>query len=197
MREMFMMVLVLTLLSVASGGGLNYLKEWAEPQIEENVMEKVKRPAIDELFKGAENDPIKERFKFEDGEKERIAFPGVFNGQRDTIIIESEGKGYAGKVGLIVAFNTKDDTIYGVGVTTHTETPDFGGRAKTDPTFVNQFKGKPAVGPVLVSKDGGKINSISGATITSRAICKGTSQAIEDYKRLKPKLMEQLKNKGK
>jgi electron transport complex protein RnfG len=50
MGEMIKMVVVLTILSVISGGGLG-LEEWAKPKIENNVMNLVKGPAIRECWK--------------------------------------------------------------------------------------------------------------------------------------------------
>ena len=35
---------------------------------------------------------------------------------------------------------------------------------------------------VAVTKDGGDIDAISGATITSRAVCNGTNSALEAVK---------------
>jgi electron transport complex protein RnfG len=46
MGEMIKMVVVLTILSIVSGGGLAQLKEFTEPKIENNVMNLVKGPAI-------------------------------------------------------------------------------------------------------------------------------------------------------
>jgi electron transport complex protein RnfG len=43
--------------------------------------------------------------------------------------------------------------------------------------FRNQFVG--ASGSVSVSKDGGEIDAITGATITSRAICVGVNAALD------------------
>ncbi len=196
MGEMIKMVVVLTVLSVISGGGLKGLEEWAKPKIENNVMKEVKGPAIHALLKEAENDPVADRFKIQDGDIERTVFIGVFDGKANTVVLESEGNGYGGKVGLVVAINTEDQLLAGVGVTTHTETPGLGGEAKASPDFAAQFKGKTIDKPILVTGDGGDINALGGATITSRAVCKGTMQAIEVYNKLKPQLIQELKKKS-
>jgi electron transport complex protein RnfG len=91
----------------------------------------------------------------------------------------------------------EDDKLAGVGVTTHKETPGLGARAKEDPSFSKQFTGIPATDAVKVTQDGGGINALGGATITSRAVCAGTSSAIEIYKKLKPTLVEKLKEFSK
>lgn len=197
MGEMIKMVVVLTILSVVSGGGLKGLQEWAKPQIENNVMNVVKGPAIRQMLKEAENDPIADRFKITDGEDEHNVFVGVFNGKANTVVLESEANAYAGKMGIVVAINTESESLTAVGVTTHTETPGLGGEAKDDPSFAAQFAGKSIAEPILVTSDGGDINSLSGATITSQAVCKGATNAIEIYNKLKPQLLEKLNSMGK
>lgn len=197
MGEMIKMVVVLTVLSVVSGGGLSWLKDFTEPKIENQVMNLVKGPAIRQMLKGAQNDPVEDRFKIKDGETERNIFVGVFDGKPDTVVVESSASGFADKVGLVVAINMDNDTLRGVAVTTSKETPGLGARAKTDPTFAAQFAGKPLTTPVKVSQDGGNINALSGATITSRAVCAGVTQAIETYTHLKPQLEEKIKSMGK
>jgi electron transport complex protein RnfG len=93
----------------------------------------------------------------------------------------------------MVAVNTEKDKIVGVGVTTHSETPGLGARAKDDPGFVSQFKDMPIKETFKVTNDGGKVNALSGATITSRAVCAAASDAGMIYKKLKPQLTEKLK----
>ncbi len=196
MVEMIKMVVVLTVLSVISGGGLAWLKDFTEPKIENQVMSLVKGPAIRQMLSDAENDPVEDRFKIKDGEEERTVFVGVFNGNADTVVLESSASGFADKVGVVVAINMADETLRGMAVTTHKETPGLGAMAKDDPSFAAQFVGKPAA-PIQVSKDGGSISALSGATITSRAVCVAVSNAIDSYKNLKPQLEEQIKAMGK
>jgi len=193
MREMVTMVVVLTVLSAFSGGLLSGLRNATASKIEVQQLKFVKGPAIKEILKGASNDPIADRFSLKDGDVERKFFVGKFDGKANTVVLESTGKGYGGDVGLMVAVNTENDKIVGVGVTTHSETPGLGARAKDDPGFVSQFKNMPAEETFKVTNDGGKINAMSGATITSRAVCSAASDAGMIYKRLKPQLEEKLK----
>lgn len=197
MGEMIKMVVVLTVLSVVSGGGLSWLKDFTAPKIESQVMNLVKGPAIRQMLKGTDNDPVEDRFKIKDGEEERNVFVGVFEGKPDTVVIESSANGFADKVGLVVAIDMTNSTLRGVAVTTSKETPGLGARAKDDPTFVSQFIGKPLKTPVKVSQDGGDISAMSGSTVTSRAVCIGVTSAIETYDRLKPQLEEKIKGMGK
>jgi len=193
MREMITMVVVLTVLSALSGGLLSGLRSATASKIEVQQLKFVKGPAIKEILKGASNDPIADRFALKDNEMERKFFVGKFDGKANTVVLESSGKGYGGDVGLMVAVNTENDKIVGVGGTTHSETPGLGATAKEDPGFVSQFKGMPIEKTFKVINDGGKINAISGATITSRAVCSAASDAGMIYKKLKPQIEQKLK----
>jgi electron transport complex protein RnfG len=136
---------------------------------------------------------VADRFKVTDDDMERDIFVGVFDGEPNTVAFEAEANGYGDKIGLMVAFNVDEDKLAGVGVTTHKETPGLGARAKEEPGFAKQFAGLSASDPIRVTQDGGNINALGGATITSRAVCTGTSNAVEIYKQLKPTLIEKLK----
>ena len=192
MREIVTMVVVLTVLSVFSGGMLSGLRNATAARIEVQQLKFVKGPAIKTILEGVSNDPIADRFAIQDGDMERKIFVGKFDDKANTVVLESFGKGYGGDVGLMMAVNMENDTIVGAAVTTHSETPGLGATAKDDPGFVSQFKGLPISEMFKVTNDGGKVNAISGATITSRAVCAAASEAGTIYQRLKPQLAEKL-----
>ncbi len=197
MRDLVIMVVVLTVLSALSGGLLSGLRNATAARIEIQQLKFVKGPAIKSILKGVSNDPIADRFTLLDGDTVRKFFVGKFDGKANTVVLESSGKGYSGDVGLMVAVNMEDDTIIGAGVTTHSETPGLGAMAKDNPGFVSQFKGLPIEETFKVTNDGGKVNAMSGATITSRAVCAAATQAGSIYKKLKPQLSEKLKEFNK
>ena len=194
MKEMIKMVVVLTILSSFSGGLLAKLKDGTKDQIEMQELELVKGPAVRAIMKGASNDPVADRLKIKDGEEEYSVFVGVFDGTPNTIAIETIGKGFADNVGVMIGVNVTNDKIVGLGVTTHKETPGLGAQAKDDPSFAAQFKGLTLGGPVKVTKDGGSINAIGGATITSRGVCGAATEAGAVYQQIKPQLVEKLKD---
>jgi len=189
MGEMIKMVVVLTILSSLSGGVLAYVKEGTREQIEMQVLQLVKGPAIKAIFEDASNDPVADRFSIEDNDQKYDMFVAKVDG-KEMVAFETFGKGYGGDIGLVVAFDVADDKIYGVGVTTLSETAGLGSKAKEDPKFAAQFGGVDAKGPIEV---GNPINALSGATITSRAVCSAATDAGEIYERLKPQIQEQLK----
>ncbi len=188
MGEMIKMVVVLTILSSLSGGVLAYVKENTQEQIELQVLQLVKGPAIMAIFKDATNDPVADRFSIEEDGTKHDFFVAKVEGKQ-MIAFETVGKGYGGDVGLVVGIDTTADKIYGVGVTTHSETAGLGSKAKDDPKFSAQFAGVDIKGPIKV---GDPINALSGATITSDAVCSAATDAGEIYTRLKPQIEEQL-----
>jgi len=193
MGEMIKMVVVLTFLSSFSGGLLAYVKENTAERIEDQVLQLVKGPTVRGIFKDAENDPLADRFSIEHDKMKLDFFVAKIDGKIQTVAFETSGKGYGGDVGLMVAVDVATGKIYGVGVTTHSETPGLGAMAKDDPAFTAQFTGQPILESIKVSGDGGTINALSGATITSRAVCTAASQAGEIYKSLKPEIEKKLK----
>ena len=197
MREMIKMVVVLTVLSSFSGGLLAAIRNGTKDKIENQQLEFVKGPAIKKIVEGASNNPITDRFKLKVNDTEKTFFAGVFDGKADTVVFESSGKGYGGDVGLMVGINVSTDTIIGVGVTTHSETPGLGAKAKDDLDFSAQFKGLSVNKPVKVTNDGGQINAISGATITSRAVCNAASDVCSIYQQKKSEITDNLNSFNK
>ncbi len=192
MREMIKMVVVLTVLCTFSGGLLAAIRSGTKDKIEYQQLKFVKGPAIKAILEGASNDPIVDRFKLKDGNIERSFFVGVFDGKASAIAFESFGKGFGGDIGLMVAVNLDDDNIVGVGVTTHSETPGVGSRAKTDPGFAAQFKGLSIKDAFNVKTDGGQVDVVSGATVTSRGVTVAATEAGNIYKKLKPEIAKKL-----
>jgi electron transport complex protein RnfG len=194
MREMIKMVVVLAVLSTFSGGLLAAIRIGTKEKIEYQQLKFVKGPAIRAILEGASNDPIVDRFKVQDGDTERNFFVGVFDGTPDRVVFETSGKGYGGEIGLMVGVNLNDDKIAGIGITTHSETPGVGSRAKSDPSFAAQFKGLPFSGVFKVKTEGGQVDAVSGATVTSRGVCTALTDTTEMYKQLKPQLVEKIKD---
>ena len=83
--------------------------------------------------------------------------------------------GYGGDITLMVGFKTDKKTVISYKVLAAAETPGLGMKLKT-PEFADQFKGKDG-SSLKVKKDGGEIEAITSATITSRAVCRAIADA--------------------
>lgn len=93
--------------------------------------------------------------------------------------VEVEPAGFGGGIRMMVGVG-KDGKVLGIQIIHHTETASLGAVAAASTAkgqaFRDSFKGLS--GLVAVSKDGGEADTISGATITSRAVAEGVSAAL-------------------
>lgn len=186
MRDMFRMIVVLSVLCGLSGFALSYLKMITAPRIEEQVLANVQGPAIKHVFPYAENDPIGERKRFEADGRAFMIFPVRSGGALVGVALEHSSKGYGGDVNIMVGFNLKDDTLAGIGATTLKETPGLGMRI-AEPAFTGQFSGQKT--PVQLSAGGGVIDGVSGATISSAGAVGAVNNAAAVYARLKKDIL--------
>ena len=192
MREMIRLFIIVTLFSGISGGLLATVNRATAERIEHQEMVFVRGPAIEQILEGCTNNPLDDRFKLNDGDKDIDFFVGEFDGERNTVVFESFGKGFEGDIGVMVAFNVDADQIEGIGITTHSETPGVGSRAKTDPSFAAQFKGMSIDSVFRVKADGGDIDAVTGATYTSRGVSGAVLESVEIYKRLKDQIVQKI-----
>ena len=108
---------------------------------------------------------------------------GTFQG---AAVKTSEG-GFGGKIDMMVGF-AADGTIKGTSVLSHAETPGLG--ANMTGKFKDQFVDKnPASYKLTVTKDGGDVDAITGATITSRAFSKAVDKAYQAFEANKAQYM--------
>lgn len=196
MNESVKMVLVLTLIASFSGGTLAGVRSVTKDRIEYQQLKYEKEPVIMKILAEAANDPMKDRFKLKDGETDITVFPGLVNNKK-VAVLEAFGKGFSGDIGLLVGIDLENETITKVGVTTHTETPGFGSRAKEEPFLAAQFEDRVLSKAVSVKKDGGEIDSISGATITTRGVCVAVNEAAAIFSRIRPELKKQFESSVK
>lgn len=94
--------------------------------------------------------------------------------------------GYAGQIHLLVAV-TVDGRLLGVRVTSHSETPGIGDVIEAGKSpWIGSFSGRslddPAESRWRLRKDGGDIDAISGATISSRAVVAATRRAMQYFR---------------
>ena len=97
-------------------------------------------------------------------------------------------KGYGGDIQLTVGIQS-DGTVSGYSVLSISETAGLGMKAKDDPSWGKQFAGKK-VESFSVVKDGSgsgddaKIDAISGATITSKAVTGAMNSCLAYFQSL-------------
>lgn len=114
--------------------------------------------------------------------KQEAAKQAVLAGHEDGIAVETAVDGFGGTFRVMVGFD-QEGNILGYEILEHQETPGLGSH------MVHWFKNadKPGqniigrkAGALQVSKDGGDVDAITAATITSRAFLKAVNQAYAE-----------------
>lgn len=100
------------------------------------------------------------------------------SGNEVGIIIVAQAKGYGGQVPIAVAFDG-DGTVLSLSALSNEETPGLGSKA-TDPTYLQQYVGKPA--QTLSDTD---VDLVSGATISSKAVLSAFNAAVQAFEEVR------------
>jgi electron transport complex protein RnfG len=155
------MVLSLTLISLTAAVCLGFVYEFTK-----------KLDAIKQVVPEFNNNPNDERYKLPTGEGDSLE---VYPAKKDNIIVgyavnTYTKNGFSGYIGLMAGFKP-DGTIINITVLEQKETPGLGTKMN-EPGFKNQFNDKnPEQFRLKVKKDGGPVDAITAATISSRAFC--------------------------
>ena len=179
---------ILFLFVVTFTGLLSGAYLWTLPTIEAAASEE-KMKLINEVLPAEhyDNDLLKDALQIaatpalgQDGAS--TAYVARKGGRTSAVVLEAIAPdGYAGKIRLLIALDA-DGALLGVRVTQHKETPGLGDyiEPKKDKNkerpWITQFNGlKPAATEERewkVKKDGGRFDSVAGATVTPRAVIK-------------------------
>jgi len=189
LRDLVKMVVVLTVICAASGFVLSYVNEATKAPREYQLLKYVREPSIKAVLPNYTNDPIKDRItvtlgKNDKGEPiEKTIFPAKDNGKLVAIAYASDATGYHGPIDVMIGINL-DGKLTGISIMTHTETPGLGARV-VEPVFTKQFSGLTLSGELNVTAQGGKINAVSGATISSKGVVAAVRNALEVFPQIK------------
>lgn len=95
-------------------------------------------------------------------------------------------RGFSGEIRMMVGF-TPDGRVHSVEVLEHAETPGLGDKIEgTDNPLFNSFKGRnPSEMRLAVTKDGGEVDILTAATITSRAYVDAVARAFNALMQVK------------
>ena len=118
--------------------------------------------------------------------KDSVTFyPAIKDGEIvGTAVKTYTDDGFGGRIFIMVGFKP-DGTIINTAVLEHKETPGLGDKMdKSKSDFPQQFMGKnPANYSLEVSKDGGDVDAITAATISSRAFCDAVQRAYTAFEK--------------
>jgi len=147
---------------------------------------KRKNEAIQSVVPAFDNEPSREMEKrYVDGDTLYFYTARKDGNVVGTAVETFTDQGFSGTFKLMVGFRP-DGTIIDIAVISHAETPGLGDKMKKDKSgFSEQFAGKdPANFDLSVRKDGGDVDAITAATITSRAYCDAVQRAYDALKEM-------------
>ena len=176
------MVSVLTIIAVISAFVLAFVENITKEPIQKAKNQK-ELDAIAEVVGEFDNDPFAEQMTITTPDKKHKLklYPARKNGVVSGFAVKTySNSGYGGRIELIVGFYI-DGSIRTFKITKHNETPGLGSKAD-EPKFKKQFDGfNPNKHKFRVRQDGGEIDGITAATITSRAVIRAIKQAVKAY----------------
>ncbi|NOZ20665.1 MAG: RnfABCDGE type electron transport complex subunit G [Planctomycetes bacterium] len=190
MNETTKMILALTLICAACGFLLAAVRRATEGRIEDQIMKYVKGPAVRRVLRSATNDPVRDRNRVTIDGKPVTVFIGRTGGEITGMAYETTVEGFGGEMGVVVGYDLKRHGLTGIGITAHKETPGVGSRV-TREEFSDRFAGKALDAEFALKRDGGEIDAVTGATTSSRAVCRAVQKSIAEY----PKIKKQILNR--
>lgn len=171
------MVISLTLISLVASACLGFVYEMTKEPIELANLNK-KLDAIKRVVPEFTNNPNDEMYRLPTGEGDSL---DIYPAKKDNVIVgyavnTNTSKGFSGNISLMAGFKP-DGTIINITVLEQKETPGLGTKM-AEPAFKDQFIDKnPAEFALRVKKDGGPVDAITAATISSRAFCDAIQRA--------------------
>jgi electron transport complex protein RnfG len=179
------MVVVLCGISIIAAGALGVVYSLTLEPIKSAELAK-QEAAIREVTPGFNNSPIKEKYVLISPEGDNLmCFPAKKDGKLTGVAIESfSKKGFHGEIKVMVGLGP-NGRIFNYSVIKHTETPGLGSKMgewfKMNVRKQNILGMDPGKDKVWVSKDGGAVDAITAATISSRAFLDAIDRAYRSY----------------
>ena len=105
-------------------------------------------------------------------------------GTRRGVAVQAAEPGFQEELTLMIGFDPADGAITGYTVLDEKETPGLGDKVERDTSFVAQFAGKlsPLKGAKAASPDAHTVQTITGATISSRAVIRIINDAVAAWR---------------
>lgn len=182
MKETLRLILTLSLICFVAGALLAGVNNLTKGPIAAAKREK-KLEAIKKVLPPCSNSPDQNTCTVEhNGRKWTFLVARNDKGYVGCAVETSSPAGYGGDIGLMLGINAdgKTEAIY---ILSQKETPGLGANI-TGKEFQSNFKQKPLSGDEWnwqVKKDGGSVDQITAATISSRAVTGAVKAAIDAY----------------
>ncbi|TLX75269.1 RnfABCDGE type electron transport complex subunit G [Labilibacter sediminis] len=180
------MVLALLIITAVAGGSLGMVYKVTKEPIAAAKLAKQQK-AIQQVVPGFDNNPTDEMYELTSKEGFALkVFPCKKGEDLLGVAISSKtDKGFSGEIKVMVGLKP-DGTIINYSVLEHKETPGLGSKMndwfRVENSSQTVLDKNPASNNLTVSKDGGEIDAITAATISSRAFLDAIMVAYNTYK---------------
>jgi len=164
-------VFVLTLFCGVAGALLSLVYDLTAPRIEAQ-RQKMEEDGLHMVFPGTYRITPKADYYEAVDEEGRLA----------GYVIKVKSHGYSSDIEMLVGLrreNTKELKVTGVKILAQAETPGLGSRVESR-AFLDNLHGRVSR-TLRLKKDGGELDAITGATITSRAVIDGLRKSIDAF----------------
>lgn len=108
-------------------------------------------------------------------------------GKRLGAAVTAQEPGFQEEVLLMIGFNPETSSLIGFKVVEQKETPGLGDKIERDTSFTNQFPGRVTPLKGVKARDASnpnQVQTITGATISSRAVIRIINHAVEKWQPL-------------
>jgi electron transport complex protein RnfG len=138
--------------------------------------------ALRQVLPPCDNDVVANAVTFEEGGRVWTCYTARLQGAFAGTAFESEAPGYGGPIRVLVGVKADDTVAAVVVLRADQETPGLGAKVRDD-AFLGQFQDRKATDLrwAAVKKDGGELDAVTGATISSRAAARAVSAGLEAY----------------
>ena len=186
------------LLTIALCGAalLATLQYFAAPRIEQQHQAAAERALLDLLPAGSyDNRPLQQPIALPAGgllgnARAEQGYLASLNGQPSAVLLPVTSKGYEGPIRLLVAI-TVDGRLLASKVLQQQETPGLADLLAPDRAhWLSGFDGKTLTTNWMLRADGGQVDQITGATITSRAVTDALQRALRFFDAEHERLLE-------
>lgn len=188
MKDLLKMTGTLALISVLAGGLLAVTNSITRAPIAASKRAE-KLDAMRKVLPEYDNNPDTDVRVINDGSREWIFYLARRAEQIVGVAFEaSSDQGYSGTIKILAGVGM-DGKVIGLEIIDQCETPGLGARI-VEPEFTDQFKNsKIASTKWAVTKDGGDIHAITGATISPRAVVEALKKGLDVYESRKQEIV--------
>jgi len=176
------MMVSLLVITLISGIALGFVHDLTIGPIAKAKLER-KINALKLVLPKFDNNPVEELklVRSEQAKDSIEIYPAFFKSEfAGVAIVGSTEKGFSGLIKVMVGFDP-NGKIINIVVLDQKETPGLGTKIK-DVKFIQHYINKnPSSFNLKVTKDGGEVDALTGATISSRAFSEAVQVAYDAY----------------